>query len=63
MYGKQFDFKSIDKAKEFIVSHNPNKVMPEFDSYVAEVEYSNGDLIKINYKKKEDMLAFLTHFV
>jgi hypothetical protein len=62
-YGKQFDFKSLKKAKEFIVSFSPESIKPEFEKYETEVEYSNGDIIKASYQNKQDILEFLTQFI
>jgi hypothetical protein len=44
-------FESVEKAKEFIVNVNPNDISPEFSTYEAEVQYSNGDVIRVEYHK------------
>jgi hypothetical protein len=63
MYGKQYIFDSVEKAKEFIVNVNINDISPEFNKYEAEIQYSNGDIIKVEYHNQSDMLAFLSSFI
>lgn len=63
MYGKQYIFDSIEKAKEFIVNINVNDISPEFNKYEAEIQYSNGDIIKVEYHNQSDMLGFLSSFI
>jgi len=63
MYGKQYSFNSVEKAKEFIISVNLNDVSPEFDRYEAEIHYSNGDVIKVEYHNQIDLLRFLSSFI
>jgi len=38
-------------------------ISPEFCKYEAEIEYSNGDIIKISYQNKNDILSFLSSFI
>jgi hypothetical protein len=63
MFGKQYMFDTIEKAKEFIINTNVKKISPEFCQYIAEIEYSNGDMIKVSYHNQDDMLCFLSTFV
>jgi hypothetical protein len=63
MYGKQYIFDSIEKAKEFIVNANINDISPEFNKYEAEIQYSNGDIIKVEYHNQSDILGFLSSFI
>ena len=63
MYGKQYIFDSIEKAKEFIVNVKINDISPEFNKYEAEIQYSNGDIIRIEYHNQSDMLGFLSGFI
>jgi hypothetical protein len=63
MYGKEYVFDTIEKAKEFIVSVNLENISPEFCQYEAEIEYSNGDIIKISYHNQTDILNFLSSFI
>jgi hypothetical protein len=63
MYGKQYSFASARKAKEFIVNVAINDISPEFDKYEAEIQYSNGDIIKVEYHNRNDMLGFLSGFI
>jgi hypothetical protein len=63
MYGKQYNFDTIEKAKEFIVTVNINDISPEFNKYEAEIEYSNGDKVKIEYHSQSDILGFLSSFI
>jgi hypothetical protein len=63
MYGKQYIFDSIEKAKEFIVNVNINDISPEFNKYEAEIQYSNGDIIRVEYRNQNDMLGFLSSFI
>ena len=63
MYGKQFSFDTIEKAKEFIVNIDINDVSPEFNRYEAEIQYSNGDIIKVEYHNQNDLLRFLSSFI
>ncbi|MDR2784157.1 MAG: hypothetical protein LBB48_10040 [Treponema sp.] len=63
MYGKQYIFDSIEKAKEFIVNININDISPEFNKYEAEIQYSNGDIVKVEYRNQNDMLGFLSSFI
>ena len=63
MYGKQYIFDSIEKAKEFIVNVKINDISPEFNKYEAEIQYSNGDIIRIEYHNQSDMLGFLSSFI
>ncbi|MCL1813450.1 MAG: hypothetical protein FWG29_08015 [Treponema sp.] len=63
MYGKQYIFDSIEKAKEFIIKINVNDILPEFNKYEAEIQYSNGDIIKVEYHDQSDMLGFLSNFI
>jgi hypothetical protein len=62
MYGKQYIFDSVEKAKEFIVNVNINDISPEFNKYEAEIQYSNGDIIRVEYRNQNDMLGFLSSF-
>lgn len=63
MYGKQYIFDSIEKAKEFIVNVNINDMSPEFNKYEAEIQYSNGDIIRVEYHNQSDMLVSLSSFI
>jgi hypothetical protein len=63
MYGKQFSFDTVEKAREFIVKTEVNDISPEFNKYEAEIEYSNGDLLKVAYRNQNDMLTFLSSFI
>ena len=63
MYGKQYIFDSIEKAKKFIVNINVDDISPEFNKYEAEIQYSNGDIIKVEYHNQSDMLGFLSNFI
>jgi hypothetical protein len=63
MYGKHYSFDTIEKAKEFIVNTSTNDISPEFNKYEAEIQYSNGDIIKVEYHNKNDLLGFLTSFI
>jgi hypothetical protein len=63
MYGKQYIFESVGKAKEFIVNVNQNDITPEFSSYEAHIQYSNGDIIRVEYHNSSDMLNFLSSFI
>jgi hypothetical protein len=63
MFGKQYIFNTIEKAKEFIINSNLDDISPEFCKYEAEIEYSNGDIIKISYQNKNDILSFLSSFI
>jgi hypothetical protein len=63
MFGKQFTFDTIEKAKSFILETNVNEIEPEFRDYEAEVEYNNGDIIKATYHNQNDMLQFLSMYV
>jgi hypothetical protein len=63
MYGKQYIFDSIERAKEFILNVNINDMSPEFNKYEAEIQYSNGDIIKVEYHNQNDMLGFLSSFI
>jgi hypothetical protein len=60
MFGKEYIFDTIEEAKEFIVNTNTNEILPSFREYEAEIEYSNGDMIKITYHNQSDMLSFLS---
>ena len=63
MYGKQYSFETIEKAKEFILNANTNNIIPEFDRYEAEIQYSNGDIIKVEYHNQNDLLGFLSNYI
>jgi hypothetical protein len=63
MYGKQYIFDSVEKAKEFIVNVNIRDISPEFNKYEAEIRYSNGDIIRVEYHNQNDMLGFLSSFI
>jgi hypothetical protein len=63
MFGKQYIFDSIERAKEFIVNIKINDIYPEFNKYEAEIQYSNGDIIRIEYRNQSDMLGFLSSFI
>jgi hypothetical protein len=63
MYGKRYVFDSIEGAKEFIVNADVNDISPEFSKYEAELRYSNGDIIRIEYRSQNDMLGFLSSFI
>jgi hypothetical protein len=63
MYGKQYVFDTIEKAKECIVNVNTRDISPEFSKYEAEIEYSNGDIIKVAYHCQNDILTFLSSFI
>ena len=63
MYGKQYIFDSVEKAKEFIVNIDINNIAPKFNKYEAEIQYSNGDVIKVEYHNQSDMLVFLSSFI
>jgi hypothetical protein len=63
MYGKQYTFDTVEKAKEFIVNANASDISPEFNRYEAEIQYSNGDIIKVEYHNQSDMLGFLSSFI
>jgi hypothetical protein len=63
MFGKQYIFETIEKAKEFIVNINTDEIIPSFQKYEAEIEYSNGDIIKVTYHNQNDMLIFLSSFI
>jgi hypothetical protein len=62
MYGKQYIFDSVEKAKNFIVNVNTNDISPEFNRYEAEIQYSNGDIIRTKHRNQNDMLEFLSIF-
>jgi len=63
MYGKQYTFNTIEKAKEFIVNFDVNNISPEFIKYEAELQYSNEDIIKVEYHNQNDLLGFLSSFI
>jgi len=63
MFGKQYIFGTIEKAKEFIINTDVKNISPEFCQYIAEIEYSNGDTIKVSYHDQDEMLCFLSTFV
>jgi len=63
MFGKQYIFDNVEKAKEFILNVDFKNISPEFCQYEAEIEYSNGDIIKISYHNQIDILNFLSSFV
>jgi hypothetical protein len=63
MYGKQYIFDTIEKAKEFIVNVDLDNISTKFCQYEAEIEYSNGDIIKISYHNQTDILSFLSSFI
>jgi hypothetical protein len=63
MYGKQYEFNSIEEAKEFIVNINIDGITPGFCRYEAEIEYSNDDKIKVEYHNQRDLLSFLTNYI
>jgi hypothetical protein len=63
MFGKHYVFDNIENAKDFILSVNLDNISPEFCQYEAEIEYSNGDTIKISYHNQTDILNFLSSFV
>jgi hypothetical protein len=63
MFGKQYIFETIEKAKEFIVNINTDEIILSFQKYEAEIEYSNGDIIKVIYHNQNDMLIFLSSFI
>jgi hypothetical protein len=63
MYGKQYVFDSIEEAKGFIVNVNVDDISPEFNKYEAEIQYSNGDIIRVEYRNQSDMLVFLSSFI
>jgi hypothetical protein len=63
MYGKQYVFDSIEEAKGFIVNVNVDDISPEFNKYEAEIQYSNGDIIRVEYRNQSDMLGFLSSFI
>jgi hypothetical protein len=63
MFGEQYIFNTIEKAKEFIVNVNTEEISPSFREYDAEIEYSNGDIIKVTYHSPNDILSFLSSFV
>lgn len=63
MYGKQFNFDTVEKAREFIVNTNINSITPEFNKYETEIQYTNGDIIKVEYHNQNDMLLFLSSFI
>ena len=63
MFGKQYIFDTIEKAKEFIVNVDMKNISTEFRQYEAEIEYSNGDIIKVSYHDQNEMLSFLSSFI
>jgi hypothetical protein len=63
MFGKQYIFATVGKATEFIASINTNDISPEFNRYEAEIQYSNGDIIKAAYHSQSDILVFLSSFM
>jgi hypothetical protein len=63
MFGKHYIFDTVEKAKEFILNVNLENISPEFCQYEAEIEYSNGDTIRISYHNQIDILNFLSSFI
>jgi hypothetical protein len=63
MFGKQYVFSTIEKAKEFIVNVDMKDISTEFLQYEAEIEYSNGDKIRVSYHNQTEMLSFLSSFI
>ena len=63
MFGRQYVFDTAEGAKEFILDADLEGVSPEFCQYEAEIEYSNGDMIKVSYHNQSDILNFLSNFV
>jgi hypothetical protein len=60
LFGKQYMFKSIKEAKKFVINIELDKIKPEFDRYEAEIDYSNGDVIKLAFHEQEELLSFLS---
>jgi hypothetical protein len=63
MFGKEYVFNTIEKAREFIVNVKIDEISPHFCEYEAEIEYSNSDMIKIRYHNQNDMLNFLSSYI
>jgi hypothetical protein len=63
IYGKQFTFSSIKSAKEFVINIKLENIKPIFDRYEAELEYNNGDLIKLSFHEQNELLLFLSGLV
>jgi hypothetical protein len=63
IYGKQFTFSSVERAREFIINIELENIEPIFDRYEAELEYNNGDLIKLSFHEQNELLIFLSGLV
>lgn len=63
LYGTRFVFASLEAMEKFVQEHEPQKLVlegTEFCRYEAEIDYSNGDTIKMNFSDKDNILSFLS---
>ncbi len=63
IYGEKHEFNSIAQVKTFLSTFQPQPASSQFDRFEAEIEYSNGDVIKAAHKDKNEFLVFLSYFI
>ncbi len=63
IYGEKREFNTIDEVKTFLASFQPQSANSQFYRFEAEIEYSNGDVIRATHKDKNEFLLFLSYFV
>lgn len=60
--GISYDFASVDKAVQFIASHDETAPAMQFVRYEILVQYSTGDEVRGNFQTKSRAITFLQKF-
>ena len=60
--GMSYDFASVNKAVQFIASHDETEPAMQFVRYEVVVQYSTGDEVRGNFQTKVRAITFLQKF-
>ena len=63
IYGKEYKFTTVAAAKFFLLNMKEEKNETSFLRFEAEIEYCNGDSIKVSFQNNSEFLSFLSRFV
>lgn len=61
LHGCESNFNTIREAKNFLETYNEEDGQGAFKFYDVAVCYTNGDEIKANFKRKDDLIKFLDY--
>lgn len=63
IYGQLYEFETIEAAKNFLLDETRKKEDIKFLRYESEIQYCNGDSIKVSFQNNIEFLSFLSQFV